>query len=230
MVRAMSTPTRPRPLRRGTRVLLDIGGPLLLFYALRGLGVGDTVALAAGAVPPLLAALWTAARHRRPDGFALAVLAVMAAGLLASLISGSPREILVRGALLSFPVGVWTLVSLRARRPLTFLATRTLLPRKADLMDRMWDTDARFRRAFRAITAMWGSVSIADSGLRVLMAYTLPVAVVPAYETGLAIATVVVLQLPTHLLLRRAGVWHRLFAPHHIDADPPEKESHVHAR
>ena len=41
---------------------------------------------------------------------------------------------------------------------------------------------------------------------------------------GLGLATVAVLQLPTHLILRRAGVWHQLFSPR-----LPE-ESHVHAR
>lgn len=161
MVRAMSTPTRSRPPAQRCSDPAGRRGSAAAVLRAGRLGVSDTVALAVGAVPPLLAALWTAARHGRQDGFALAVIG---AGLLASLISGSPREILVRGALLSFPVGVWTLVSLRARRPLTFLATRTLLPHKADLMDRLWDTDPAFRRAFRAITVMWGSCRSPTAG------------------------------------------------------------------
>ncbi|MHA6783281.1 VC0807 family protein [Pseudonocardia saturnea] len=225
----MSAPTPPRALRTAARTVLDVGAPLALFYVLNGLGVSEVTALAAGAVPPLLGALGTAVRHRRADGFALTVLTVMVLGLLAALVSGNPRDVLVRGALLSLPVGVAMLASLRMRRPVTFQVTRALLPHRAERMDRLWDTDPRLPRAFRAITVMWGSVLLAEGGLRVLMAYTLPVAAVPALETALAVATVVVLQLPTHLMLRRAGVWHHLFAPHLV-ANAPEKESHVHVR
>lgn len=228
-VSAMPAPTRTRTqrssaLRTAARTVLDVGAPLVLFYVLLGHGVDEVAALTVGAVPPLLGAVWTAVRHRRPDGFALTVLAVMILGLLAALVTGNPRDVLVRGALLSLPVGVAMLTSLRMRHPVTYQACRALLPHRADRMDRMWDTDPRLRHAFRAITVMWGTVLLAEGGLRVLMAYTLPVAVVPALETGLGIATVVVLQLPTHLMLRRAGVWHQLFSPH------PPKENHVHAR
>lgn len=229
-VSPMTAPPPPRALRTAARTVLDLGAPLVLFYVLLGLGAGEITALAVGAVPPLLGALWTAVRHRRADGFALTVLAVMVLGLLAALVSGDPRDVLVRGALLSLPTGVVMLASLRLRHPVTFQATRALLPHRAERMDRMWETDPRLRRAYRAITVIWGSVLLAEGGLRVLMAYTLPVAILPALETALAVATILVLQLPTHLLLRRAGVWHQLFAPRHVDADPTKEERHVHTR
>ncbi|MHA6783734.1 VC0807 family protein [Pseudonocardia saturnea] len=226
----MTAPPPPRALRTAARTVLDLAVPLVLFCVLLGLGAGEITALAVGAVPPLLGALWTAVRHRRADGSALTVLAVMVLGLLAALISGDPRDVLVRGALLSLPAGVMMLASLRLRQPVTFQATRALLPHRAERMDRMWETDPRLRRAYRAITVIWGSVLLAEGGLRVLMAYTLPVAILPALETALAVATILVLQLPTHLLLRRAGVWHQLFAPRHVDADPTKEERHVHTR
>jgi len=205
--------------------VVTAAAPLVLFYVLRAYGVSDLVALAVGTVPPLLGTAWTALRHRRPDGLAAAVLGVTLLGLLAALITGSPRDLLVRGAVLSAPVGLWTLASLLQRRPICFHATRRLLPHRAAVMDRLWDDDPRFRAAFRAITVMWGAVLLIDSGLRVLMAYALPVAVVPALETGLAIATIVALQLPTHLLLRRAGVWHQMFGSRRARPDRPTEES-----
>lgn len=225
----MTAPPRQRALRTAARTALGLGAPLVLFYVLTGSGAGEITALAVGTVPPLLGALWTAVRHRRTDGFSLTVLAVMALGLLAALISGDPRDVLVRGALLSLPAGVAMLASLGLRRPVTFQATRALLPHRAERMDRMWETDPRLRGAYRAITIMWGSVLLAEGGLRVLMAHTLPVAVLPALETALAVVTILVLQLPTHLLLLRAGVWHQLFAPRHAAADPTtEEERHAH--
>jgi hypothetical protein len=69
-------------------------------------------------------------------------------------------------------------------------------------------------------------VLLADSGLRLLMAYTLPVPVVPALETTLSVVTIVLLQLPTHLLLRRAGAWQALFGRRPVRS-PTIEEEHV---
>jgi hypothetical protein len=91
--------------------------------------------------------------------------------------------------------------------------TRALLASRAELMDRLWINDARFRQAWRSITIVWGTVLLADSGLRGVMSYSMPVPIVPAADTALTIVMIVVLQLPTHLLLRRSGSWDLLFRP-----------------
>ncbi|WP_037322601.1 VC0807 family protein [Amycolatopsis thermoflava] len=191
-------------------VVLDVAAPLALFYGLRS-ATGDTTALVVSMTPPALNAVLTAVRQRRLDALAVAVLAGTALGAVAALLGGGPRELLARGAWFSAPAGLWTLATLFRRQPLTFEVTRTLLPHRATLMDRLWATDGRFRAAWRAITICWGGAALADSALRIVMAYTLPVAVVPALDSVLTIVTIVVLQLPTHLLLRRSGHWRSLF-------------------
>ena len=64
---------------------------------------------------------------------------------------------------------------------------------------------------------------LAGTALRVLMAAALPVPVVPALDAALTAATLIALQVPTHLLLRRSGSWHLLFRPSprrdHHDSD-----------
>jgi len=211
----VSVPNRHRPGRRAVAILLvDIAAPVVLYYVLHARGVDDVVALAAGAVPPAVSTAVTAIRNRRIEPVALVVLVTMALGLLASLVTGGPRELLVRGAWLSAPFGLWTLASLLRAKPICYLTTRALLAHRAEAMDERWETDPRFRRAWRAITVMWGVVMLADSGLRVLMAYTLPVPAVPVLDTALTVATLAVLQLPTHLLLHRSGAWDLLFRPH----------------
>jgi hypothetical protein len=144
---------------------------------------------------------------------------------VASLITGDPRELLVRNALLSLPFGLWTLASLASSRPpLCFRLTRNLLPHRADLMDELWERDPRFRQAWRSITVAWGAAMLGDTALRVLMAATLAVPVVPALDTALTVTTLVALQVPTHLLLRRSGSWELLFRP------SSKGNAHVHAR
>lgn len=201
-------------MRHSVRTLvLDLAAPLALYYVLHACGVDDVVALAAGGVPPAITVIVTAVRHRRVDPLALAVVLAMVLALVAALIGGSPRELLARGAWLSAPFGLYTLVTLRCPRPICFEITRTMLPHRASVMDELWNTDERFRRAWREITVMWGVLLAVDAGLRIAMAATLPVPVVPALDTALTVATTVLLQVPTHLLLRRSGCWDLLFRP-----------------
>jgi hypothetical protein len=195
-----------------TRTLLvNVAAPLVLYYGLRAAGTGDVVALAAGAVLTGADAVRTAVRERRVDGFAvLSVLAVLV-GLAGALITGDPRELLVRNAWLTAPFGIWTLLTLRSERPLCYVVTRLLLVHRAARMEDLWRTDPRFRRAWRDITIMWGALTMVDALLRVVIAYTLPVATVPALDSALWVVTAVLLQVPTHLLLLRSGTWHLLF-------------------
>jgi hypothetical protein len=191
---------------------LDVAAPLAVFYGLHAAGVGDVPALLASAVPPLLNAVLTAVRERRADPIALAVVAATLLSMLASLVgSGGPRELLARGVWLTAPFGLWLLASAFTRRPLCFAVTRSLLPNRAGVMDRLWETDTRFRRAWRSITVVWGAVSLADSAARLVMAWTLPVALVPALDTALTVATIVALQPPTWFFLYRSGRWNDLF-------------------
>ncbi|MFC4947061.1 VC0807 family protein [Pseudonocardia sp. GCM10023141] len=210
----VTTARRPHPGRAALRtIVLDIGGPVGLFYVLHGCGVDDVLALIAGAVPPALSTTWTAVRDRRIDAIAVAVLLSMALSIVAALLGGGPRELLARGAWLSAPAGVWTLVSLLLARPLTYETTRTVLPKRAAVMEALWATEPRFRSAWRQITVVWGLVMLLDAGVRVVMAYTLPVAAVPALDTALTIGSMLILQVPTHLLMRRAGFWNEMFRP-----------------
>jgi hypothetical protein len=213
----------PRRRRAGRTLLLDVAAPLAVYYALRAAGVADVVALALGAVPPAVSAVLTAVRERRVEPLALLVLVTMALGLAATAITGDPRELLVRHAWLSLPFGLWLLATLRSARPFCFEATRTLLPHRAAVMEELWTRDEAFRRAWFRITAVWGAAMLADTVLRMVMAALLPVPVVPALDTALTVLTVLALQVPTHLFLRRSGTWDLLFRPsthrgaHHDD-------------
>lgn len=224
-LRPAADPVRMSPRRRrrwsaARTLVVDVGGPVALFYLLHACGVDDVLALAAGGVPPACSAARGVIRRRSVDPIAVAVLLSVALSAVAALLGGGPRELLARGAWLSAPTGLWTLATLLLSRPLCYEVTRTMLSGKAALMERLWVTDPRFRRAWRQITVVWGAVMLLDAGLRVLMASTLPVASVPALDTALTIATIVVLQVPTHLLLHRAGTWNALFRPGGVAGRP----------
>jgi len=208
---AVITPGNRRG-RAGLKALLvDVAASLALYYGLHAAGVDDVTALALSAAPSAVKTAVTVARGGRVQPAAVAVLVVTMLGLVASLITGDPRELLVRNALLSLPSGLWMLATLWTRRPLTFRATQILFPHRAALMDELWEGDPRFRRAWRSITVMWGGALLLDCALRVLMAATLPVPVVPALDMALTLVTLVAMQIPTNVVLYRSGSWHLLF-------------------
>jgi hypothetical protein len=205
------------PTRKGPWLLLvDIGIPLALFYGLRALGTTDLVALLAGVIPGLVSSAVSLVRERRTDLVGMAVVVSMVAGTIVALIGGDARLLLVRNAWISLPFAGITLWSLRHPQPLTYVVTRAMFAPRAAVMDQLWETNARFRHAWKWITIWWGIASVVDGVVRVVVSYTLPISVVPATDPIITVATIVVLQVPTIVLLRRSGTWHLVFAPRRV--------------
>lgn len=215
------------PAARGP--LVDVAVPLVLFYGLRAVGVGEMPALIVGMIPPLARSVYTATRRRSIDALGALVLACMLHSLVVGLVSDNPRQLLVRSAWVSAPLSLWMLATLWAPRPMTFTITRELLPARTRLLDRLWDSDRRFRRAWRHITVVWAVFMLIDAALRIAFALTLPIDVVPALDMTVTVVTIVALQVPTHVLLHRTGHWQMLFGPRrHLR--PAEEEPSVSVR
>ncbi|MEV7811170.1 VC0807 family protein [Streptomyces flaveolus] len=139
---------------------MDILLPLLVYYAARALGAGQTSALLLGGAPPALRLLAGAARHRRIDGVDLFFTVLLAAAALVSLIDGGPRVLLFKNAALSLAVGAWALGTAFTRRPLAFqMGQRLHRGGAARARDGIWQDSAPFRRALRVLTSLWGASS-----------------------------------------------------------------------
>jgi hypothetical protein len=207
--------SRVMPSTRNGRWLLvvDIAIPLALYYGLRALGASNVTALLVGTVPNLISAGISFARRRRTDLLGAAVLISMVGSAVVAVLGGDARILLVRNAWISLPFAGLTLWSLRHPQPLCLTVTKAMMPRRAAVMDQLWDDDPRFRLAWRRITVVWGIMSVVDAVLRVVLSYTLPIAVVPATDPVITVGTIVALQIPTHLLLRRSGTLHLVFGP-----------------
>jgi hypothetical protein len=206
-------------------LVFDIATPLALYYGLRALGASNVTALLVGTVPGLISAAVSIARRRRTDLLGVAVIVSMLGSAVVAVLGGDARVLLVRNAWISLPFAGITLWSLRHPQPLCYTFTRAIMPRRAAVMDRLWDENPRFRHAWRSITVIWGITSVLDAVIRVVAAYTLPIPVVPAVDPVITVATIVALQIPTIVLLRRSGTWHEVFAPRRrvasLTADDP---------
>lgn len=73
--------------------------------------------------------------------------------------------------------------SLFLESPAAFVMARPFMEGRrtfsAGSWDELWSTDPAFRNIWRVASVMWGAGLLADAALRVVMSYTLPVAVVP---------------------------------------------------
>ncbi|MBP2352209.1 hypothetical protein JOF29_003292 [Kribbella aluminosa] len=202
------------PTHRGPWLLVvDIGIPLALYYGLKALGASDLTALLVGVIPGLISSAVSLVRTRRTDLVGMAVVISMVASSVIAVAGGDARLLLVRNAWISLPFAGITLWSLRHPQPLTYVVTRSMFAPRAALMDELWESDERFRNAWKWITVWWGIATIVDGVVRIGVSYTLPISVVPATDPVITIVTIVVLQVPTTVLLRRSGTWHRVFAP-----------------
>ncbi|MFF4591377.1 VC0807 family protein [Streptomyces sp. NPDC001388] len=191
-------------------VLVDLGVPIGLYYGLTAAGVSDVLALTAGAVVPGAATLVRFARTRRVDVLGVFVTTMLVLSIVVSLAGGSARLLLVRDGWLTAVAGLGFLVSLRGRRPLAFGFSRRLLERRASGgrdWDELWDEEPDFRRIWRVTTVIWGVGLLVDSGIRTLMAYTLPVHVVPALNGAQYGVFTLLMLVIVNVYHARAGLW-----------------------
>ncbi|HEU0317970.1 MAG TPA: VC0807 family protein, partial [Solirubrobacteraceae bacterium] len=173
--------------------------PYLAYVVLRGRGASTVDALAAGAVFPAAFIAVNFARRRRLDGFGLAILATIAAGVGLSLISGNPRFALVKESVVTGAFGLAMLGSLLGRRPLMFYFGRRFAtdgsPAGHAAWASYWDRSPTFRRSNRVMTTVWGVAFVVEAAIRVVAAYTLSTstvvglsATVPLVVVGLLMA------------------------------------------
>jgi len=175
-----------------TMLLRDVALPMALFYVLRSFDVPALWALLISALPPAIRSGYVLVRHRRIDPISAFVLTVLVVNVAVSLISGDPRLLLIRSAWFGLLFGGLMLVSLVAgERPFLFRAVCTLQPARTAELDRRWTADAAYRRIWRTVTLWWGLGSLLLGCVIVVMAYTLPVDVVPFLDTALTAGSLV---------------------------------------
>jgi intracellular septation protein A len=206
----MDTANRAKPLSRQMLTLgLNLVAPIVLYYGLRAAGVGIYPALIIGAVAPLLSAVVKIVRREPVEGLSLFMLTMLLLSSLVSLLNGSPRFLPAKDGRLTAVSGVWMLCSVRSRRPLTFLFARPLLEGRwvftAESWDSLWERLPRFRHIWRVAT--WGIALLTDAIIRVVMAYTLPIDLVPGLNGALWPVTFVLLQVVDIVYFHRAGFY-----------------------
>lgn len=197
--------------RAPVTAVLDVVAPVGLYYGLRAAGAGIYLALLAGAVVPAISMMVRLVRGGAFDRLAVFVMTTMLIGVGVSVIAGSPRFLLAREGWVTAVGGVWFLLSARGTQPLAFLFARPLLEGRraftSEPWSSLWERHPRFRRAWRVSSVLWGVGLLVDAGVRIVIAYTLPIDLVPGVAGALYPATFVVLQVIDQINYRCSGLW-----------------------
>ncbi|CAE6816527.1 VC0807 family protein [Paraburkholderia haematera] len=150
-----------------------------LAYRLALPHLGETGALIASAVPPIVWSLIELVRFRRVDALSVMVVAGIVLSVAAMALGGSPRMLLLRESLVSGAVGVVFLLSLPMHRPLIFYLARATVAREmeggAARFETLWRERPALVSAIRFMTLVWGVGLTGETALRAWMALTWPV-------------------------------------------------------
>lgn len=157
-------------------MLIDIVAPIVVYFILRSIGVGDVLALTIGGMVTAINALVGTVRRRRLDSIGLLVVAEIVLSIALLLTTQDPRILLIKP---SFYVGfaaIYAFATCLVGRPIGYESAKPIAtkgdPVRLAAYERAWERSPEFRRTERVITAAWGAAFLADAVLRVLVVYS----------------------------------------------------------
>ncbi|MGK5629766.1 VC0807 family protein [Streptomyces sp. URMC 123] len=172
---------RPRALLASfTPLIVDAAVPMASYYLLtKACGMSTLAALAWSSVLPAARTAWGIVKERRLNGLAALILVVNVVSLLLSSVTGDVRLMLAKDSAVSSVIGIVVLVTAFAGRPLMTTGLKPWVTKgeaeKTAAWQRLSERSARFRRAERTFSIVWGAALLGECVVRVVGAYTLPV-------------------------------------------------------
>ncbi len=166
--------------RNWLRVSLDLAvnfvAPVLIFDWAQPL-YGETRALLASTVPPLLWGVGSFAKERKVDALSVIALAGIALSLLMFVGGGSPQLIALKEKLVTLLFAFAFLGSAMIGKPLIYPLARATMARQskeaADSFDLRRD-EAPVRHTVTVMTWVWGLGLLADGLVSILLVYSAP--------------------------------------------------------
>ncbi|MFD0435766.1 VC0807 family protein [Streptomyces chartreusis] len=167
-------------LRNFAPLLIDVAVPIGAYYLLKnGFGMSTLMALALSSVVPAVRTGWGVLKSREVNGMAALILFVNVVSLLLSFVAGDPRLMIAKDSAVSSTIGIGIIVSVVLGKPMMTAGMKPWVVKGEAGREAAWARlhagSARFRRAERMFSLVWGVVLLAECVVRVVGAYTLPV-------------------------------------------------------
>ena len=168
----------------------DVGLPLVCYYALHLLGVGDWPALLTASGLAGVRIVWVAVRQRALNPFATVMLVVFGLGVVLALVSGDARFLLLKNSVVTGAIGLVFLGSVLWGTPLSLAASQSFQPARRDEIRRDYEREPLARRGHRISSTVWGLGLLAEALVRVPVIYLLPISGMGGLSEVLSIATI----------------------------------------
>ncbi|MFZ0502837.1 MAG: VC0807 family protein [Chthoniobacterales bacterium] len=155
--------------------LVNLGGPFLVYQLATG-HMSETAALIVSAAPPILWSIGQIIWSRKLDALSLLVISGIALTLVATLLGGRPRLLLIRESFITGIFGLVFLGSLLSPRPLLFYLAKTTVTRQGtngEVFASRWSIPG-FRFTFYLMTVVWGVGLLVEATLKIILAFTIP--------------------------------------------------------
>ena len=156
--------------------LVNLGGPFLVYRLAEG-HMSTTAALIWSSTPPILWSVFQLLRNRKLDALSTLVIAGIALSLIATLLGGSPRLLLIRESFITGIFGLIFLGSLLFPRPLVFHLAKTTVAKQgtsAEAFASNWSIPG-FRFTVYLMTTVWGVGLVVEATLKIVLAFSLPI-------------------------------------------------------
>lgn len=140
--------------------------------------IGEIHAIMASAAPPIVWSLVEFARHRRVDAISILVLGGITLSLVGFALGGSPKLLLMRESLITGLIGLVFLGSAVIGRPLIAVLASASLKRQSSEDSAEFEASRDqpgFRRAMMMMTVVWGLGFVAETAVRSILVFSLPV-------------------------------------------------------
>jgi hypothetical protein len=166
--------------------------PLIVIQVLLHRGVTPVYALAAATIFPLGEMAYEAIHVKRIGLIAIVSLVGIVFGFGLSFATGNAIFALLKDSLLTGVFGVLFLGSLATPRPLIYRLNLDLAgtdPAARAASEALWERPAA-RAAFRLITLVWGGGLLLEAAVRVVAAFTLPIATATSISPIISVVTI----------------------------------------
>ncbi|HEY6737817.1 MAG TPA: VC0807 family protein [Actinopolymorphaceae bacterium] len=200
-------------IRRGVGVVVDLAVPVALYYALRAYGVSEYLSLLAGTAFSLVRSGVSLIRGRRSNPVATFMAIMLTVSVVLSLFLGSTRFLLAKEGWITIVAGVLFIGSIRSSRPLVYRFSKPLLEwmpmhrATRGTWDELWESRSGFRRIWVVSSIIWGVVAIVEGVVHLVIAYELPIDVVPALSTVQNTVFLVLTLVVLNIYQFRAGLF-----------------------
>jgi hypothetical protein len=190
-----ATPASPQASAASRRTLarglaLDVGLPIVTYYALHAAGVSNWVALLAATLVAAARIVLAAVRQRVLNALALVMLVIYGLGLALAFATGDVRFLVLKDSIGTGVLGLLFLCFAVAGHPLTLAATRTWEPDRAVAMAERYRTVPAVRHGHFVASMVWGFGLLGEALVRVLLVLVLPISVVVGLSTALVVVVI----------------------------------------